>query len=271
MPKTDTMKVTIKIGGGYIFVQPGDGPDMDGYIPGYAMVAIVGGVRLTHTREFRGEPAEARKNRSALERIVPVGLINVHVQCPMSYKEHGEEYKYVGGSEYVAKKWPVQKNQKDQGALRKYNQVRSVNKELRQYAQSHPEYKYIPPPILFSGFSVFAFFNHGLFSTTGQKAVGSNMTTKEVIVRPMVRVDFDLPAGEEEEDTLIVSVATPKIDTHEIVMVSEEWLAIRGEGVIRSVEIGIEPLNPYAKLPVIGYEGTQKPPPDCLTTGTCGA
>jgi hypothetical protein len=258
MPKPVNMKVTIRIGGGYIFVNPGVNPDKQGYLAGYGLVAIPGGARLTERREFVGAPPKLQANQPVAERILPVGVINVLVQ-----KESEGEYEYLP-SQYVAKHWPVKMNPKDDGDKGKWSDVRSINRELEKYSQTHPEYPYAPPPIRFTGYSVFAFFNHGTFSTDKKRIlVGSNLTTKETIIKPAARIDFEVPPGEE----LVVTVARPRQEGTDIVMHEEEWIDVKGLRVIRSVEIGIDPLNSYAKLPVAGYEGDEIPPADHLGGG----
>jgi hypothetical protein len=256
MPKSKNeekklMGVTIRIGGGYIFVHQGNQYGKNGeYRTGFGMVGIVGGVRLTQTRTFKGN-----HKGPVAERIVPVGIISVHVQCPMHNEEEGEAYEYMGPSQYVAKNWPITEHPKWRSEIRGLNE-----QELQKYYQAQGQ-EFVPPPLLFSGFSVLAFFNHGTFSADKQRILtGSNMTTGEVIVKPGARVDFKLPVDE----TLIVWLATPRSDGGEIVMRQEAWLALKGEGVVTAVEIGIEPLDPYASLPVLGYEGLQKPPPESL-------
>jgi hypothetical protein len=233
------MHVTFRIGGGYMFVHQGNQYGVDGeYRTGFGMVGIVGGVKLTQMRIFNGE-----QKGPIVEKILPAGVINVYVQCP-----NGEEYEYMGRSKYVAKEWPVKEDREWKDQIRGLNQ-----QELQPY---YGKENFVPPPILFSGFSVFAFFNYGTFSADQERIqVGSNMTTGQVIVKPATRVDFKVPADE----TLVISVATPRNNGGEIIMHQEDWLALEGKGIISTVEIGIEPLDPYASLPVLGYEGMQGP------------
>jgi hypothetical protein len=244
------MKVTIRIGGGYVVVHEGKKPDEFGYLLGYGAVMVAGGVRLRQQRTFRVKGGT--RAGAVAERIIQAGVINVHVQ------KEDEEYGYVP-SEYVAKHWPVKVNTTGDKKCGKWSETRDVWKEMEAYAKKNPEYKYVPPPTLFSQFSVSAYFNHGTFSADKERVVvGSNMTTKEAIVRSCMRVDFEVPADEE----LVVTVATPRSEGREVFMHEEEWIELKGLGVIDSVQIEIDPLDAYASLPLLGYEGGDEPPSD---------
>lgn len=241
--KPITMHVTIRIAGGYIFVHP----DYQADGSGYAFAAIVGGVRLTQRRWFN--TSEPHEEPPVVETSIPAGIISVHVQ-----KEGNGEYEYLPSSDVI----PVSLNSQESEERGPWFDVRDVYRELADHGKKKKQ-KYAAPPIQFTGFSVFAFFNHGLFSTDKNRRVaGSNMTTRQVVVHPIARVDFDVLPEEE----LCVMVATPHLDGHQITMREEEWLELKGLGVVRLVEIGIEPLNAYAALPILGYEGLQSPPND---------
>lgn len=241
--KTTSMHVTIRLAGGYIFVHP----DYQADGSGYAFAAIVGGVWLTERRWFN--TTEPHDEPPIVETRLSAGIISVHVQ-----KEGEGEYEYLPSSNVV----PVTLNHEASDDIGPWLDVRNVYLELADHAKKKKQ-KYAAPPIQFTGFSVFAFFNHGVFSTDKKRRIAaSNMTTRQVVVHPTVRIDFDVLPEEE----LCVMVATPRLDGNEIVMREEEWLELKGLGLIRLVEIGIEPLNAYAALPILGYEGLQNPPND---------
>ncbi|GEM_PF-6863286 len=241
------MTVTIRLSGGYILPHWGTHPGT-----GYIIVAIVGGAKLTERRLFSTGDGALRRGSEA-SRIIPAGVVNVHVQ-----REGDDQYE-TRPSTWVAQNWSAKENEVDDGDRGAWKEIRSLEDELRRYAREEKR-TYVSAPIRFTGFSVFAFINHGTLSADKSRAplVGSNMTTGEVVERPGARVDFEVP----EEENLMVTLATPQIRGGQMVMHEDVWLSVKGRGLIHAVEIDIDPLDPYAPLPVIGYEGTQQPPPD---------